>query len=837
MAAVAIAGLSLASTPVHAAGETYTWVDATNQSVTVAGGNGNVSGTLSKNGGTATDPTFSGSVAFSCNGTSKNATLAMTINSGEYLQVYPTGGHLTVPADAACARITESVAISKSDGSTSADVPPVANECNQGSVTWIMCPFIDNATGAITKLANSVLVPLLEIKPINASTTPDLYHVWQNMVNLAEILFLLVFLVIIFATLTQQDIGFFDQYTIKKIMPRLVIAAILVQASFLISGLMVDIGNVLGSGVTELLKAATGPQSDANIGHILSNLVGAGVAGALAIGTVLSTASWLAVAPLLVSLLISLLVVFLVLGLRFLLITILVVLSPLAMVAWVLPNTRRWANDWMELMMRLILMYPIVIGVISLAGLVNQILPSGASVTTTGFGGLAASIIKPIVVLAAFFIIPLTFRLAGKGLNRAYAIMNGQAQRGQGMLKGSDFWKRGEQERQARKNTGMGRIMDSKAITRLNGSKVGKPLAGAMVGMSSIALMGAPSSRMALNQSNSNIKNRIKKDLDDLDEATPGNLFKALDAYTNGDLSERRKLKAELGSTAPNLLSIASSEAGRAAVVRRLVDMELIGENTLQQFQFAPNSRNPFSVSHNTSREYTNLFSEVGKLSATKPMIVSRMRNSVDNYTIQDASGNTFRDLAGNEVIIKRETGSIDMNVAGKQVRRISGATFGDKHSVDNFKVMGQRTSSNPVQVRDAKDAAMTYAINMDTKALDQSFNPAHRDFNTTPLETRLEWVKDVTLNRDIFLQHNPKILAATTSHLRTDESLSKNVARLAGVNEFDLAGMLPPELANIARDYVYGSNYDSSFNYATASKVVPPAAGARYVGPDTWPS
>jgi len=437
--AAAIAALTLIAQPAHAAGETYTWADDSNQSITVGGAGGNVSGTLKKTADTAS-ATFTGDVAYKCSGVAKTTKISLSVSNDEFKKIYPTGALITLAPDATCANAKDNfdtigLTIGKADGTTTADKPVVGTKCDNGSVSWITCPFIDNATGAITSLADGVLQPLLRVKAINRESTPELYGMWKNMVMLAETMFLLVFLVIIFATITQQDIGFFDQYTIKKVMPRLVIAAILVQVSFLIVGFMVDVGNVMGAGIETLLKSAVPSQSQESIGHVFSHLVAGGLATMVIIAKIMGVASWMAIGPILASLALSLLVVFLVLGLRFLLIAVLIVISPLAMVAWVLPNTRHWAKDWMELMMRLIMMYPIIIGVISIAGLVNSILPDGASTADSFGASLAGSLIKPIVVLAAFLIIPITFKLAGKGLTTAYAFMNGHAERGKGTLR------------------------------------------------------------------------------------------------------------------------------------------------------------------------------------------------------------------------------------------------------------------------------------------------------------------------------------------------------------------------------------------------------------------
>lgn len=830
ISAAAIGVLTLLAQPAHAAGETYTWADDANQTVTVAGGNGQAKGTLSKTAATP-DATFAGDVTYSCAGTPKTAKLSLSVDAADYKKIYPTLANVTAPADASCASFDLSIAVSKSDGATTADAAAAGNECNQGSVSWMMCPFIDNATGAITKLANGVLIPLLRVKAVNQQSTPDLYNIWLKMVNLAEIIFLLVFLVIIFATITQQDFGFFDQYTIKKVLPRLVVAAILVQASFLLSGFMIDIGNVLGAGIETLLRAATGPQSDASVAHVLSNLVGIGLAGAVGIGTVLGTASWIAVAPLLASLALTLLVVFLVLGLRFLLIACLIVVSPLAMVAWVLPNTRHWAKDWMELLFRLILMYPIIVGVISIAGLVNSILPSGSSTADSFGAGLAGYFIKPIVVLAAFLIIPVTFKLAGRGLNTAYSLLNGQAQRGKGALKGSDFWQRGVDERQRRKNKHLENFMDSKAITSLSGgNKAKRALGGAAVaGFGGGLLLGGPTSKLALDASNNRLARSAGKTLDDLAEAqSPNNLKKVLAAYAEPDVAKRRAMIENLNRTVPNLAQIGSNATGRRAIMSRLSDKGFLSDEDTSNVLNAARLSNPTSVSRNVSSEYAALIGEVGGSRSTNPFSTMRVTETTSSYKPKDAAGNQIMttDAHGNQVplVINREIGDLDINSVDKQLRKTTDGSLGDKISTDNWNVLlkGKAPDATVLERRVAREAAERVGASMPERAILGAFDVTGR--KTMSVEHRLMMARAFESQRDAISsttvgQHK---FEALTADFHRDEDLTRELASQYGMPSAMVEALSPAAKGLVAYEWMQGKRYnptvDASRSYETES-------------------
>ena len=826
--AAAVAALSLIAQPAHAAGETYTWADDTNQTITVSGGAG-VTGSLKKTADAATD-TFAGDVAFSCNPAAKTAKLTVVITPGDFKNVYPTSvSSITAAPAAACVKFDpNSVSVEKADGTTSANAPGAKDEkkCDNGSVSWIMCPFIDNATKAITTLATGVLQPLLKVKAVNPQTTPELYAMWKNMVALAETMFLLVFLVIIFATMTQQDIGFFDQYTIKKVLPRLVIAAILVQASFLIVGFMIDIGNVLGAGVGTLLQAALPSQNQAEIGNAFKNLVGGATGAVLGITAAMGVASWMAVGPLLASLALSLLVVFLVLGLRYLLIAILIVVAPLAMVAWVLPNTRKWAGNWMELMLRLIMMYPIIIGIITIAGLVSSILPDGADVADSAGASLAAHIIKPIVVLATFLIIPLTFKLAGRGLNRAYDVMNGQARKSRGVIKASAFGQSGVEERKRRKNKQLENFLGSKSITKLSGGNALQRGMGkvATAGFGGGLLIGGPMNKQDLDKSNSNMIKADSKALEDLTEAqSPVNLHKALAAQAEPDKEKRKKLLDEQYRTTPNLAQIASNPTGRLAIINRLSDKGYLTDEDTNNFLKTDKRSNPFSVSNDVRSEYPAMIAQVGKSRSTNPFATMRTTDATNEFKVKDGfgqesmqidkHGNKFLDRQGNAipVTISRERGDVDKNSLNLQLRKTSAGELDSKMSTDNWNIIlkAQKPTATVLEKRVAVESAQAVAESLSQRAITGAFDVTGRNLAST--EVRLKMARAFESQRDTFKQTKvgEAKFEAITADFHRDSDITHELAREAGVPANLMNALSVGTKGKIAYDWMEGKKFD----------------------------
>jgi hypothetical protein len=263
------------------------------------------------------------------------------------------------------------------------DTSTPAADCNsaQGDVSWVVCPLISNISSAILSTAQKALMPLLRVNRITPATTPDLYNAWMGVRDVTEVLIILVFFIIIASTLLQQDIAMFNKYTVKKTLPKLVIASILIHFSFLFSGLIVDAGNVLGGGISTILSIshdAANPSSTYVIDHIdktvgLFNVAGIGLTGAAAAVAAFFT-PWTLALPMLAMIFLSILAVFITLAARFLFIAVLVVLSPLALLAWVMPGTEKWFKKWYSIFTRLIMMYPMIMIILTLAGSITQLL-------------------------------------------------------------------------------------------------------------------------------------------------------------------------------------------------------------------------------------------------------------------------------------------------------------------------------------------------------------------------------------------------------------------------------------------------------------------------------
>jgi hypothetical protein len=283
-----------------------------------------------------------------------------------------------------------------------------------GALRWILCPVVSAINSGIAVITEDFLAPALATEGLQNNGT--LYDAWWAIHNLANALLVVVFLVIIFMNFFAAENS---AYTVKKALPRLVAAAILIQLSYLFCSILIDIGNVLGDGIGQLVTSAAGSAggSGASAGaSIASGLLvsAAGVGGGIVI-TVLG--AWVLFLPLVIGLVISILTLLLSLGTRIIAINLLVMLAPVALMAWTLPNTEKYSKMWISNMLKLVMMYPLIILMMSAAQVVVKI---GAGSDGNTFAGVL-TLFAPMI---AFFMIPATFKMSGtiiSGINSAIA--------------------------------------------------------------------------------------------------------------------------------------------------------------------------------------------------------------------------------------------------------------------------------------------------------------------------------------------------------------------------------------------------------------------------------
>lgn len=229
----------------------------------------------------------------------------------------------------------------------------------EGGLGWILCPIM-NTVAMINDGAFSLIQNFLEIPPMmTTGETSNAYNVWQAIRNMANVLFAFVFIIIVYSQLTSAGIS---NYGIKKMLPKMIIGVILVNTSFWIVALSVDLSNVVGSSIYEVMRGFGGDGESAIGGDgiptwqtVTANLL------ALSAGVAVSIMVGLAVLlPMAVSALFMFMGLVFILTFRHAMVFILAIISPLAFVAYMLPNTEGLFKTWFKLFRVLLYIYPAV---------------------------------------------------------------------------------------------------------------------------------------------------------------------------------------------------------------------------------------------------------------------------------------------------------------------------------------------------------------------------------------------------------------------------------------------------------------------------------------------
>lgn len=338
-----------------------------------------------------------------------------------------------------------------SSGSEAGDVDNMSCDSMQisdgkiGAMQWILCPAMDNTRYTASWIDEKVQSWL--------DTSSSFYDndsvktVWEYIRNIANVLMIVFLSVVIFSQLTGYGI---DNYGIKKMLPRLIVMAIVVNLSLYICQIAADLSNILGIGLRNMFASVGGAASGlSGTDYLGGAMVGTFSAAAGAGGT--AVAAGFAAFSIIGSVAIALIVVFIVLflivlvalfvftlmlGARQIIMILCIVLAPLAFAAFILPNTQNIFKKWWDLFKAALIIFPIC-GAVSgisylLRGMANN--PD----VDFGVGGKILMVVLPYLV---FFLLPTLLKEAISALGKVggaltsmgQSIRNGGRQLGQGV--------------------------------------------------------------------------------------------------------------------------------------------------------------------------------------------------------------------------------------------------------------------------------------------------------------------------------------------------------------------------------------------------------------------
>ncbi len=252
-----------------------------------------------------------------------------------------------------------------------------------------------------------------------ADTLSAMKQMWTNMRNITNALFVILFVVAIFGHVT----GAIEAYTAKKIIPRIVIAAILTQLSWFISVELSAIFDDFGKGIGALLETTLEVEdvelvdvvfpdkgeanSENDVLTSASILFGIGTSIVVLSAT---TVLWLLL-PFAIGILVSIMITVVTLLARKVILIMMVIVSPIAMTMWALPTTDKWSRRWFSWYTRLLAMFPFIVALIAVGKAVAKVL-SGAGQEGNNERSWIFTIAALLTYMAPYALLPLTLKLA-----------------------------------------------------------------------------------------------------------------------------------------------------------------------------------------------------------------------------------------------------------------------------------------------------------------------------------------------------------------------------------------------------------------------------------------
>lgn len=300
--------------------------------------------------------------------------------------------------------------------------------CGVTGIGWIVCPVMTFLAN-LNDQAFGVLNNFLEVKS-NLTTGSGLVTSWSAFRNLANIMFVIAFLVVIYSQITGMGVS---NYGIKKLLPRIIAVAILVNISLILCQIAVDLSNIIGASIYDMFKGiptTMGQNATPNSwDKVMAVILEAAAGVALLIAIILAPMALLAVA-----------VALLLLIARQAIIVILIVIAPLAFVAYLLPNTASYFKKWWKVFSSMLMLYPIVGAIFGGSTLASKII-AGTQSSSTGADKWIMPLMALGVMALPLFLVPTTLKNAFSSLGsiggKLAAIQTGANKRSKTAIKES----------------------------------------------------------------------------------------------------------------------------------------------------------------------------------------------------------------------------------------------------------------------------------------------------------------------------------------------------------------------------------------------------------------
>lgn len=299
--------------------------------------------------------------------------------------------------------------------------------CTAGALGWIVCPAID-FLATMNDAAYAAVEALLVVNPVALENGGPLFQTWERFRDIANALFVVAILIIVFSQATSLGLS---SYGVKKLLPRVIAAAILVNISFFLCQIAVDISNIVGVSIHSLFESFYS-DNDVDIDAIsfsslITGILAGGAlwgVGAVTFGSYGIAAAMASILPFLVTALFAVITALVVLIARQVIIILLVALSPLAFVALILPNTQKYFQMWQNTITTMLVMFPLVAALFAGSKLAANIVLTSPTSDADGGISLFSAIAAISMMFVPLFAVPFIVKFSGGTLGRLAGMIN-----------------------------------------------------------------------------------------------------------------------------------------------------------------------------------------------------------------------------------------------------------------------------------------------------------------------------------------------------------------------------------------------------------------------------
>ena len=250
-------------------------------------------------------------------------------------------------------------------------------ETSPNPLSWILCPIFNGLARLSDWIIQNLIVPFIQPSPIGLNpddkSTGAVYKIWSTMRVYADII--LVILLLIAVISQAYGGGILEVYTAKKMLPRILIAAILINTSIYIVAFAIDMSVLIGSSIADIITAPlvqTGQFKFDLTNTQIFAITGITVFLTAAIKVMIGIPEIAAILPYLVVLAVlpaflAIMGIFVTLVLLQGLYMALTIFSSIAFALYAFPNTEKYFQKWWDWLLRALMVYPIFMTIVALS--------------------------------------------------------------------------------------------------------------------------------------------------------------------------------------------------------------------------------------------------------------------------------------------------------------------------------------------------------------------------------------------------------------------------------------------------------------------------------------